>query len=52
MDNAEEDGRELIPSPKKKSNIYKHSAIHFQSQAYFGIALSVVAPPAILVDGY
>ena len=52
MHNAKEDGGELISSSKKKLNLCKHSAIHFQSLAYFSIALSIVAPPAVLVDGH
>ena len=35
MNNAEKDGGELMPSPKKNSNICKHSAMYFQSLAYF-----------------
>lgn len=52
INNPEEDRRELMSSPKKKSNLYKLSIIYFQSLAYFLITFSVFAPLAILVDRY
>lgn len=52
LDNAEEDGVELISLLKKKSNLCKHNAIYFESLTYFWIFLFAIAPLAVLVDGY